>query len=69
MKLLKLLIVTVIIIFASCTSNKEEDCYRNIDQDYITGFGGKAYYYTETIQVACDDNSTDLIEFKLYNNC
>ena len=65
MKLLKLLIAIIIIFFTSCSSNKEEDCYKNIDQDYITGFGGKAYYYTETIQVPCGDNSTDLIDGEL----
>ena len=65
MKLLKLLTVTIIIFFTNCSSNKQDDCYKNIDQDYITGIGGFAYYYTETKQVLCDENATDPIDGEL----
>ncbi len=59
MKILKSLqlLLMMAVFFINCSSSQEEqDCIKEINQDYIVGFGGKAYYYTETIEVSCDED-------------
>ena len=52
------LLLMMAIFFMNCSSSQEEqDCIKEINQDFIVGFGGKAYYYTETIEVSCDEDN------------
>lgn len=55
MKKHQLLILFIVIVFSSCSSNKEE-CFKEASQDYIVGIGGIAHYYTEAVTIKCDED-------------
>ncbi|CAM1333341.1 putative Lipoprotein [Tenacibaculum aestuariivivum] len=67
LRLYQLLLITTVMFFINCTSDKNNDCSKDVNQDYIVGIGGKAFYYTKKIQTSCDEDNqeADLIDGEL----